>query len=404
MFSEILLVVSIGVAGTAIACGVFFLLMGKNISTRLLIGLIPGITLLILLIYMWQRTGGIGSFKTTLWAVPVGIGFFVVNLGLMSRRLIKPLGSGMWDLRKSAERISSASEEILVAGQQLAEGASEQAAAIEETSASLEEMSSMTRQNASHASTADTLSSQTKTTTDSCSNTMQEMAAAIGQVSDASQETRKIVKTIDEIAFQTNLLALNAAVEAARAGEAGAGFAVVADEVRNLALRAATAAKDTTEQIDNINSKIEEAMDLVFETIDAFSSVDENTGKMNVLMSEISSGSNEQAQGIEQINRAVTEMDKVVQQNAASAEESAAATEEMNAQTGKMMDRINGLLTLLGSGAGKSTDTQKPVELPSEMKRPRLAEISRGDARDDLTVVPTEPRNGIHERKHLGDF
>ncbi len=400
MLSEILLVVCIGVAGTAIACGIFFLLMRKNIATKLLTGLIPGITLLILLVYIWHKTGGVNSLKTTIWAVPAGIGIFALNLGLMAKRLIKPLGRGITGLRESAEQISSASLGILAASQQLAEGASQQAAAIEETSASLEEISSMTQQNASHATEADSLSTQTKTTTDSCSNSMQEMAAAIGQVNDASQETRKIVKTIDEIAFQTNLLALNAAVEAARAGEAGAGFAVVADEVRNLALRAATAAKDTTEQIDSINGKIEEAMDLVFETIDAFSNVDENTGKVNVLVSEIASGSNEQAQGIEQINLAVTEMDKVVQQNAAGAEESAAATEEMNTRTGKMMDMINGLLPLLNGGAGESMEISGVAKIPVGTEKvgahPALP-FKRDKGEADL-------RNNILEAEGLRDF
>jgi methyl-accepting chemotaxis protein len=222
-------------------------------------------------------------------------------------------------------------------------------------------MSSMTKQNADNAQQADTLSSETKTTTESCAGTMQEMAAAIGGVNESSQETQKIVKTIDEIAFQTNLLALNAAVEAARAGEAGAGFAVVADEVRNLAMRAAEAAKNTTSQIEDISKKIEEAMEMVFKSIDEFAKVDENTGKVSGLVAEIAAASNEQAQGIEQVNTVVAEMDKVVQQNAANAEESASASEELNAQAELMRSTVEALAALVGGSAngwGKVKQTQ----------------------------------------------
>ena len=391
MFSEILLVACGGIAGAGIASAIFFLLMGKSIGTKLLTGLIPGVTLLILSIYVWNKLGGVYNYKITAVALPVGIGLFALNLGLMTRHLIKPLIRIIESFKESTEEVSTASEEISSASQQLAEGSSEQAAAIEETSSSMEEMSSMTKQNAAHASEANSLSTETKATTDSCSNTMQEMAAAIGQVSEASQETQKIVKTIDEIAFQTNLLALNAAVEAARAGEAGAGFAVVADEVRNLALRAAAAAKNTTDQIDSISGKIEEAMELVFKTIDAFAKVDENTGKVNELVSEIAAGSNEQAQGIEQINRAVTEMDKVVQQNAANAEESASASEELNAQTDQMKDMIDGLLSLLNRKSGKEYEASKVRRIRGRGMKTALHPPSGRAYGGNLAVVVTKP-------------
>ena len=175
----------------------------------------------------------------------------------------------------------------------------------------------------------------------------------MAELSQSSVETQKIVKTIDEIAFQTNLLALNAAVEAARAGEAGAGFAVVADEVRNLAMRAADAAKNTAGLIEGTVRKIQSGSDLVQKTGLAFSRVSSSTSRMGELIGEIAAASNEQAQGIEQINKALFEMDRVVQQNAAGAEESASASSQMSNQAAQIHQLVERLYALIdGQNAG----------------------------------------------------
>jgi methyl-accepting chemotaxis protein len=158
----------------------------------------------------------------------------------------------------------------------------------------------------------------------------------------ASEETSKIVKTIDEIAFQTNLLALNAAVEAARAGEAGAGFAVVADEVRNLALRAAEAAKNTADLIEGTVKKVKGGSELVGRTNEAFTEVASSTSKVAELVSEIAAASHEQAQGISQVNTAVGEMDKVVQSSAAGTEELSSQSEELNNLVEILLEIVEG--------------------------------------------------------------
>ena len=180
---------------------------------------------------------------------------------------------------------------------------------------------------------------------------MGRLTESMGEITRASEETSKIIKTIDEIAFQTNLLALNAAVEAARAGEAGAGFAVVADEVRNLAMRAADAAKNTANLIEGTVKKVKDGSDLVSRTNEAFQQVAGSSAKAADLVAEIAAASNEQAQGINQINTAVTELDKVTQQNAANAEESASAAEEMSAQAETMLGMVGELVAMVG-GAG----------------------------------------------------
>ncbi len=251
---------------------------------------------------------------------------------LFGRSISKPIVRIVEGLSENGDRVSAASGQVSSSSQQLAEGASEQAASIEETSASLEEMSSMTRQNADNARQADQLMANTKGSVSRSSQMMNELTTSMGEISAASEETSKIIKTIDEIAFQTNLLALNAAVEAARAGEAGAGFAVVADEVRNLAMRAAEAAKNTADLIEGTVRRVKDGSELVGKTEKEFREVAVNVERSSELVGQISVASQEQAQGIEQVSKAVTEMDKVVQQNAANAEESASASEEMNAQ------------------------------------------------------------------------
>ena len=183
----------------------------------------------------------------------------------------------------------------------------------------------MILKNAENTAEANKLMAQAKQLTDNANHSMSDLTRSMSEIGRASEQTQKIVKTIDEIAFQTNLLALNAAVEAARAGEAGAGFAVVADEVRNLALRAAEAAKNTSGLMGDIVQKVKEGGKLVEVTSGAFQEVGASSAKVVALVGEIAAASKEQSQGISQVNQAVVGMNTVTQQNAASAEELAAA-------------------------------------------------------------------------------
>jgi methyl-accepting chemotaxis protein len=303
--------------------------------------------------------------------------FFVRGISGPINRIIQKLDEG-------ADQVAEASGEISSAGQSLAEGASEQAAAIEETSSSLEEMAAMTKQNADNASTADGLMKDTNRVVRQANDSMAELIVSMKDISTSSEETSKIIKTIDEIAFQTNLLALNAAVEAARAGEAGAGFAVVADEVRNLAMRAAEAAKNTAVLIEDTVGKVTHGSDIVNRANEAFGQVAENASKVEGLVAELSEASKEQAQGIGQINDAVAEMDKVVQQNAANAEESASAGEEMNAQAVQMKSMVDDLVVLIRGGQSSQSNpchiVQKapPVRKTPVQNKPVVPKITSG--------------------------
>jgi hypothetical protein len=304
------------------------------------------------------------------WAVLISVlifGIFMIAAGFfLTRSFVSPMLKLISSLDQGVNEVTAAADQVSSSSQQLAEGASQQAASIEETSSSLEEMSSMTRQNSDNANQANELMTETKGTVSRAGQSMEKLSGSMGEISRASVETSKIIKTIDEIAFQTNLLALNAAVEAARAGEAGAGFAVVADEVRNLALRAAEAARNTADLIEDTVKKVKEGSGLVDETGKEFAEVAVSVGRSSALVGDISAASGEQSQGIEQINTAVSEMDKVVQKNAANAEESASASAEMHAQACRMKESVRKLKSMVdgsksAGAAGSNGATGKNV-------------------------------------------
>ncbi|MHB8091443.1 MAG: methyl-accepting chemotaxis protein [Syntrophales bacterium] len=273
------------------------------------------------------------------------IAFFI------TRSITGPLNKVISGLTDGADQVSSAAGQVSSSSQSLAEGTSEQASSLEETSSALEEMSSMTKQNADHASQAKAMMSEANTIVEKVGHHMKEMAGAVAEITQSSEETGKIIKTIDEIAFQTNLLALNAAVEAARAGEAGAGFAVVADEVRNLAMRASDAAKNTSNLIENTIKAVRKGNELTNATQEAFQENAAISQKIGQLVDEIATASEEQSHGIGQVNLAVSEMDKVTQSTAANAEESAAAAEELNAQAEQMKVYVGDLVAVVGGRA-----------------------------------------------------
>jgi methyl-accepting chemotaxis protein len=314
------------------------------------------------------------------FAVILGIGLSIFII----RGITAPLKRVIRGVTATSEKVTDASGEVSGASQQLAEEASQQAASLEETSASLEEVTSMTRQNARNAEQAETIVKGSVGKFEEAARAMGELTESMKRISQSSEETQKVVKTIDEIAFQTNLLALNAAVEAARAGEAGAGFAVVADEVRNLALRAADAAKNTGRIIEETIRKVEEGSGSVLRADETFAGVRQESENVGQLVSQIAAASLEQNDGIKQISETVMGMDNVTMQTAAMAEETASASQELKQQADNMEQFIKELTLLVGAGkegdpaslSGESEDIQ-PLsterEPGSKVERARIS-------------------------------
>ena len=348
--------------------------------------------------------------------ISITIGLFsvaglMVVVFMIARAISNPLNRISSMMSEGADQVASASGQVSAASQSLAEGATEQAASLEETSSSLEEMASMTKQNADNAQQANALAVQAKKAADEGSEAMERMNHAINDIQKSSDQTAKIIKVIDEIAFQTNLLALNAAVEAARAGEAGKGFAVVAEEVRNLAMRSAEAAKNTSSLIEESVKNSNNGVEMVDEVAKKLTEITSTIAKVNDLVSEISAASNEQAQGIDQINQAVSQMDKVTQGNAANAEESASASEEMSAQASQMKDMVGELVAVIRGANDNITQpvrkvashqlghsdhvfhhiaSGKPAAKPQKVSRPSAKAVSQAEKE-----IPFDDKDGF---------
>ena len=314
---------------------------------------------------------------------------------------VENLDKALQQVAIGADQVASASVQVSTGGQSLSQGASEQASSLEEVSSSLQEMSSMTKQNTLNAREANGVAVAARDSADKGVESMNRMSSAINRIKTSSDATAKIVKTIDEIAFQTNLLALNAAVEAARAGDAGKGFAVVAEEVRNLAMRSAEAAKNTANLIEEAVKNSENGVSINAEVLKNFQEITEKINKVSQVVAEIAAASEQQDQGISQVNKAVEQMNMLTQQNAANAEESASAAEEMSSQSEEMRSMVAGF-RLSGSG-----DFQRALPAGSQLYMPKNVKAGKKGGKAISGLQP-DPRKVIplDEKDHniLQDF
>jgi aerotaxis receptor len=268
------------------------------------------------------------------------------------------------DARQESENMQVSTREIAQGNQDLSSRTEAQASNLEQTAASMEEITGTVKQTAESARQATVLATQATQVAERSSEAVDGVASTMKQIQTASGRISEITQLIDSIAFQTNILALNAAVEAARAGEQGRGFAVVATEVRSLSHRTLSAAKEIRQLIDDSATKVSEGHQKTDAAQKTMSESLELVRRVNTLIGEIHSASNEQLSGISQVNPAVAQLDTITQQNAALVEENAASAMQLNGQAQSMTETVQ----VFRIDASAPSQTRDAVQLRKEMK------------------------------------
>jgi len=276
-------------------------------------------------------------------------------------------------VRTAAESVSTGAEQITKGNEDLSQRTSEQASSLEETSSAMEEMTSTVKQNADNAKQANQLAIAARDIAEKGGSVTTKAVEAMDEINKSSKKIADIITVIDEIAFQTNLLALNAAVEAARAGEHGRGFAVVAAEVRNLAQRSATAAKEIKGLINESVQRVTDGSELVDQSGKTLAEIVGSVKRVTDIIAEITAASQEQASGIDQVNKAIMQMDETTQQNAALVEEATSASQSMKEQAKELMTQVASF-KMNGNGsegqARPSTAAHRPAQSVGSVKKP----------------------------------
>jgi methyl-accepting chemotaxis protein len=267
----------------------------------------------------------------------------------MNESLVKTVS----EVRTSTEAITLASHEIASGNADLSARTESQASSLEETASSMEELTSTVKQNADNARQANQLVVTASTVAGKGGVVVAQVVHTMGSIKESSRKIVDIIGVIDGIAFQTNILALNAAVEAARAGEQGRGFAVVAAEVRNLAQRSAGAAKEIKQLIGDSVEKVDLGSHLVDEAGKTMELIVTSVKQVTDIMTEITAATQEQSNGIEEVNQAITQMDEMTQQNAALVEQAAAAAASMQDQSDKLLQSV---------GSFKLSEVEKAIQ------------------------------------------
>jgi methyl-accepting chemotaxis protein len=256
------------------------------------------------------------------------------------RQMNGSLAGIVGNVRASTDAIGVATREITSGNADLSARTETQAGSLEETASSMEQLTQTVKQNAENARQANQVAVAASDHALKGGQVVGRVVQTMGSIKESSGRIVDIIGVIDGIAFQTNILALNAAVEAARAGEQGRGFAVVAAEVRSLAQRSAAAAKEIKGLISDSVEKVDAGSRLVDEAGKTMGDIVASVRHVAGIMAEIAAASEEQSNGIEHVNQAITQMDEMTQQNAALVEQAAAAAASMQDQAVRLAQAV----------------------------------------------------------------
>ena len=328
-------------------------------------------------------------------------------LGALLNTMTRRLSQSLQRVAETADVVYRGSQELSAASEQLSASAQQQASSLEETAASMEEMTSTVKHNADNAVQVDKLASESSAAASESVTMAASLRRSMDLINTSSSKIGDIIGVIDDIAFQTNLLALNAAVEAARAGEHGRGFAVVAAEVRSLAQRSAQAAKEIKTLITDSVEKVGNGAHLVGITGTKLEGIVVKVKSVAELVSEINASSQEQASGIEQVNRAIVHMDGATQATAAQAEELTGTSQSLSAQAEHLRQLVSEFKLLGGTQAASSAPAPKPRRMKEAEPKPAAAPEARPGGRpasEDMKVQVLRPRRAVGSNDDWTEF
>lgn len=246
----------------------------------------------------------------------------------------------IYTLIESINLISAAAMQISAGNQDLSRRTEEQANSLAETAVNMEKLTEGVRQNNHNTTHANQLSQNASQVAAKGGVVVMDSVSTMSEITQSANHITEIISVIDSIAFQTNILSLNAAVEAARAGNAGRGFAVVANEVRSLSLRTKESAKKIKDLIDDSSIHVARGTAQVKKAGATMTDIVQSIDSVTHLIAEINEASNDQRNGIEYVNKAISQMDEVTQQNAALVEQVAAAAESLENQAQQLKQQV----------------------------------------------------------------
>lgn len=262
------------------------------------------------------------------------------EIGNSMNQFVDMMSNILQDLKQSLHETNLGTSHLATGAQQLAVGSSEQAESVRGMNALIENINVTIVETAENSSTVTTDAEKISMELKQNNEKMRELVISVQDIKQMSDEVKRIIQTIEDVAFQTNILSLNASIEASRAGTSGRGFAVVAEQVRSLSARTAEAAEETSKIITEIALAIELNSHLAQNTSQELQGVVNDVNIFVEKITHISLSAQGQADAISEINKGVTEISDVVSRNSSISEESAAATEELSAQSTVMMSQI----------------------------------------------------------------